>query len=150
MPDDITRISAPIPVGIRPIPGGSRLVLDGFARAVVEDVLDALLSTDRSDDLYGRLVELAELTPEKRAALPEHRLPYEELVADLCKRASKYTHLYGEKGLDLAERLGVNAVQALPVGHWSGEAWQAWQAIKVAAEAEAAADGTAVNGGAAA
>ncbi|EST22818.1 hypothetical protein [Streptomyces niveus] len=148
MPDDTTRISAPIPVGIRPIPGGSRLVLDAFAQAVVEDVLDALLSTDRNDDLYERLGKLAEFTPEERAALPEHRLPYEELVADLCARSSKYTHLYGEKGLDLAERLGVNAVQALPVGHWSAEAWQSWQSVK--ADAEAVADGAAVNGGAAA
>ncbi|MFF1498663.1 hypothetical protein ACFVZR_01995 [Streptomyces sp. NPDC058316] len=139
-------IPAPIPVGVRRIPGGSRLVLDAFAQTVIEDVLDALLSTDRDSDLYERLVALAEVTPEERALLPEHRLPYEELVADLAERASKHTHLYGERSLELAEQLGVNAVQSLPVGHWSAEAWQAWQSVKADAEAAAAA----VKGGAAA
>ncbi|MFJ8855283.1 hypothetical protein [Streptomyces sp. NPDC102437] len=140
MPDDTT-ISAPIPVGVRRIPGGSRLVLEAFAQTVIEDVLDALLSTDRTSDLYERLVALAELDPDERA-LPEHRMPYEELVADLGEQASKYTHLYGARGLDLAERLGTNALQSLPVGYWPGEAWQAWQSVKAAADA--------VNGGAAA
>ncbi|MEV8349009.1 hypothetical protein ACFVTT_15870 [Streptomyces niveus] len=142
---DETKIPAPIPVGVRRIPGGSRLVLDAFAQTVIEDVLNALLSTDRDRDLYERLVALAELDPDERALRPEHRMPYEELVADLAERASKHTHLYGERGLDLAERLGVNAVQSLPVGHWSAEAWQSWQSVKADAEAAAA-----VNGGAAA
>ncbi|MFJ3587486.1 hypothetical protein ACIQUY_29480 [Streptomyces sp. NPDC090231] len=150
MLDDTEKIPAPIPVGIRPIPGGSRLVLDAFAQTVVEDVLDALLSTDPDVDLYERLVELAELTPEQRAAMPEHRLPYEELAADLCSRASTHTHLYGERGLDLAERLGTNAVASLPVGHWSVEAWQMWRALKAEAAAEAAATAAIVKGGAAA
>lgn len=143
---DSTLIPAPIPVAVRPIPGGSRLLLDKFAQSVIEDVLDSLLSTDPDVDLYERLVELAELTHEQRAALPEYRMPYEELVADLAQRASTHTHLYGERGLELAERLGVNAVAALPVGHWSIEAWHVWRELK----AEAAAEAAAVNGGAAA
>ncbi|MFB6875713.1 hypothetical protein [Streptomyces sp. NPDC056323] len=141
MPDETT-ISAPIPVRVRAIPGGSRLALDAFARTVIEDVLDALLSTDRESDLYERLVALAELDPNERTTLPEHRMPYEELVADLAERASKCTPLYGERGLDLAEQLMANGARALPVGHWSAEAWQAWQSVK--------ADADAVNGGAAA
>lgn len=135
MPDETKTIPAPIPVGVRRIPGGSRLVLDAFAQTVIEGVLDALLSTDRDNDLYERLVALAELTPEERALLPEHRLPYEELVADLAERTSSHTHLYGARGLELAERLGANALQSLPVGYWPGAAWQAWQSVKARTEA---------------
>lgn len=140
MSDDPTLAPAPIPVGVRPITGGSRLVLDAFAQTVIEDVLDALLSADRDSDLYERLVALAELTSDERALLPEHRMPYEELVADLGKRASTHTHLYGWRGLTLAEQLATNALQSTPAGFWPGEAWQAWQSVKAAA----------VNGGAAA
>ncbi|RPK74501.1 hypothetical protein [Streptomyces sp. ADI95-17] len=143
MPDEKT-ISAPIPVRVRAIPGGSRLVLDAFAQTVIEDVLDALLSTDRESDLFERLVALAELDPEERALLPEHRQPYEELVADLAERASKWTPLYGERGLDLAEQLMANGARALPVGHWAACAWRAWQSVKADAAREA------LNGGAAA
>ncbi|MFJ5820073.1 hypothetical protein ACIQGT_40240 [Streptomyces sp. NPDC093108] len=142
MPDDTT-ISAPIPVRVRAIPGGSRLMLNAFAQTVIEDVLDALLSTDRNSDVYERLVVLAEVDPDERAQ-PEHRQPYEELVADLAERASKWTPLYGERGLDLAEHLMANGSRALPVGHWVTCAWRAWQSVKADAAREA------LNGGAAA
>nr|WSS66781.1 hypothetical protein OG284_36785 [Streptomyces sp. NBC_01177] len=143
MPDDTT-ISAPIPVRVRAIPGGSRLMLDAFAQSVIEGVLDALLSTDRESDLYERLVALAEMTPDERRALPEQRLPFEELVADLATMAPRWTPLYGERGLALVEQLMANGAVSLPVGHWAGDAWRAWQSVKAGAAAEA------LNGGAAA
>lgn len=133
-------ISAPIPVRVRAIPGGSRLMLDGFAQVVVEAAVDALLSTD--SDLYERFVALAEMTPDERRLLPEHRLPYEELVADLMMCAPKWTPLYGERGLDLVERLMANGANSLPVGHWAKDAWRAWESVKAGAEV--------LNGGAAA
>ncbi|MFF9568453.1 hypothetical protein [Streptomyces sp. NPDC014685] len=143
MPDEKT-ISAPIPVRVRAIPGGSRLTLDAFAQTVIVDVLTALLSTDPDDDLYERLVALADMEPGEQALRPEHRMQYEELVADLAERASKWTPLYGQRGLDLVEQLAPNAVRSLPAGHWAAGAWQAWESAKAAAEADA------VNGGAAA
>lgn len=146
MPDKTTEITAPIPVSVRRIPGGSRLILDRFARAVIEDVLDALLSTDRDSDLYERLVALAQMEPAERAAMPEHRLPYEELAEDLADVASKYTALYGERGLQLAELLAANAVAAVPAGHWVVEALEVWRRLRAEAEAASAA----LAGGAAA
>lgn len=143
MPDDKT-ISAPIPVGTRAIPGGSRLMLDAFAQSVIESVLDALLSTDRDSDLYERLAALAEMTPDERAMRPEHRLPYEELVADLAMFAPKWTPLYGEKGLTLAEQLMSNSAASLPVGHWAADAWRWWESVRADYAREAQ------NGGAAA
>ena len=143
MADDI-KIPAPIPVGTRAIPGGTRLMLDAFAQSVIESVLDALLSTDRDSDVYERLVALAEMTPDERRALPEKHLPYEELVADLATMAPRWTALYGERGLALVEQLMANGAASLPVGHWAGDAWQAWQSVKAGAAAEA------LNGGAAA
>ena len=143
MADDI-KIPAPIPVGTRAIPGGTRLMLDAFAQSVIESVLEALLSTDRGSDLYERLVALAEMTPDERRALPEQRLPFEELVADLATMAPRWTPLYGERGLVLAEQLMTNGAQALPVGHWGKDAWRAWESVKSDAAAEA------LNGGAAA
>ncbi|MER5675817.1 hypothetical protein ABT081_02620 [Streptomyces sp. NPDC002238] len=137
MADD-TKISAPIPVGTRAIPGGTRLMLDAFAQSVIESVLDALLSTDRDSDLYERLVVLAEMTPDERRALPEQRLPYEELVADLATMAPRWTALYGERGLVLAEQLMANGAAALPVGHWAKHAWHQWATVKAVAEADAA------------
>ncbi|MFF9690281.1 hypothetical protein [Streptomyces sp. NPDC014623] len=137
MPDD-KMVSAPIPVGTRAIPGGSRLMLDAFAQSVVESVLDALLSTDRDSDVYERLVALAEMTPDERRMLPEQRLPYEELVSDLVMFAPKWTPLYGERGLALAEQLMRNGAQALPVGHWAKHAWHQWSVVKAVAEADAA------------
>lgn len=148
MPDKTETVSAPIPVGVRRIPGGSRLMLDRFARTVVEDVLDALLSTDRDSDLYERLDALAQMEPAERAAMPEHRLPYEELAEDLADVASKYTALYGERGLQLAELLAANAVAAVPVGHWAVGALETWRRLRAEAEAEAAS--AALAGGAAA
>ncbi|MGC4946222.1 hypothetical protein ACLQ2N_08445 [Streptomyces sp. DT224] len=142
-------IPAPIAVGVRAIPGGARLLLDAFTQAVIEDVLDALLSTDPGSDLYERLVALAELEPSERALLPEHRMPYEELVTDLAARASTHTHVYGGRGLVLAERVAVAAVQSLPAGHWGADALWVWQAIRGEAEALAEAR-AAVKGGAAA
>ncbi|WP_328721782.1 hypothetical protein OHT52_21325 [Streptomyces sp. NBC_00247] len=150
MPDKTT-ISAPIPVGVRPIPGGARLLLDVFAQAVIEDVLGALLSTDADSDLYDRLVTLAEMMPEESAAAgAEGRMPFEELVTDLADRASKHTHLYGERGLQLAEQVLPAAVRSLPVGHWAADAWRAYGVAKTEAEHEAAAVREAVSGGAAA
>lgn len=143
MADDI-KISAPIPVGTRAIPGGTRLMLDAFAQSVIESVLEALLSTDRDSDLYERLVALAEMTPDERRALPEQHLPYEELVADLATMAPRWTSLYGERGLVLAKQLMVNGAASLPVGHWGKDAWRAWESVKADAAAEA------LNGGAAA
>ncbi|MFW3473601.1 hypothetical protein ACN24M_20275 [Streptomyces microflavus] len=145
MTDKTETVSAPIPVSVRRIPGGSRLILDRFARAVVEDVLDALLSTDRDSDLYERLVALAQMEPAERAAMPEHRLPYEELAEDLADVASKWTPMYGERGLQLAEALTSNAARAAS-GRWSEEALKVWQRLR--REAEMAAPGLA--GGAAA
>ncbi|RPK76399.1 hypothetical protein EES45_23185 [Streptomyces sp. ADI97-07] len=136
MPDDTT-ISAPIPVRTRPIPGGTRLMLDAFAQSVIEDVLGALLSTDPKSDLYERLVALAEMSPDERRMLPEQRLPFEELVADLASVSSRWTHLYAERGLDLAEQLMVNGAQSLPVGHWGKDAWEAWASVKADAAADA-------------
>ncbi|MFE4691213.1 hypothetical protein ACFRH6_14285 [Streptomyces sp. NPDC056749] len=137
MPDDRT-ISAPIPVGTRAIPGGTRLMLDAFAQSVIESVLDALLSTDRDSDVYERLVALAEMTPDERRALPEQRLPYEELASDLATMAPRWTALYGERGLVLAEQLMVNGAAALPVGHWAKHAWDKWATVKAVAAADAA------------
>lgn len=136
MHDDKT-VSAPIPVGTRAIPGGSRLMLDAFAQSVIEGVLDALLSTDRDSNLYERLVALADMTPDERHMLPEHRLPYEELVADLAMMSPRWTPLYSEKGLDLAEQLMTNGAESLPVGHWGKDAWRAWESVKADAAAEA-------------
>lgn len=136
MADD-KKISAPIPVGTRAIPGGTRLMLDGFAQSVIESVLDALLSTDRDSDLYERLVALAEMTPDERRALPEQRLPYEELAADLAAMAPRWTALYGERGLVLAEQLLHNGAESLPVGHWGKDARRAWELVKAVATAEA-------------
>ncbi|MYT56913.1 hypothetical protein GTW29_09270 [Streptomyces sp. SID7834] len=142
MPDET--VSVPIPVRVRAIPGGSRLRLDAFAQSVIEDVLDALLSTDRDSDLYERLIALAELTPDERALLPENRMPYEELVADLTERARKFTPLYGMKGIDLAAQLMQNAVPSLPVGNPAAESWKASESAEAAVEREP------LNGGAAA
>lgn len=136
MPDD-KMVSAPIPVGTRAIPGGSRLMLDAFAQTVIEGVLDALLSTDRDSDVYERLVALAEMTPDERHMLPEQRLPYEELAADLAAMSPRWTSLYGERGLVLAEQLMVNGAASLPVGHWGKDAWRAWESVKAEAAAEA-------------
>ncbi|MFF7365662.1 hypothetical protein [Streptomyces sp. NPDC008125] len=147
MPDTKTNPAA-IPIRVRAIPGGVRLMLDAVARTVIEDVLDALLPTDADSDLYDRLVHLAELTPADRAMTPEHRMPYEELAADLAERAMTHTHLYGERGLQLAEQLAEGGVRALPVGHWAADAWRAYGAIKT--EAVAAALSETLNGGAAA
>lgn len=150
MPDETT-ISAPIPVGVRAIPGGARLVLDVFAQAVIEDVLGALLSTDADSDLYDRLVALADMTPEESAAAgAEGRMPFEELVTALADRASTHTHLYGERGLALAEQVLPAAVRSLPVGHWAAEAWRAYSAVKAEAQREAVAGREALAGGVAA
>lgn len=128
------------PLQVRAIPGGSRLKLDAFAQTVIESVLDELLTPDRDSDLYDRLMQLAELTPADRAQLPEHRLPYEELVADLMELAPKWAVLSGGKGLTLAAQLAVNGVRAQPAGRWVAEAWRAWSSGK----------SSALNGGAAA
>ncbi|MFI5809295.1 hypothetical protein [Streptomyces sp. NPDC051561] len=134
MADETQMVSAPIPVGVRAIPGGSQLDLAGFAQAVVEDVVDALLADDGL--LLDDLIAISD--PEQSRV----GMQVERLVATLSERASKCTSLYGERGLELAERLGVSAARALPVGHWSGEAVQVWQSRRAAAEA--------VKGGAAA
>lgn len=149
MSEDSTTISAPIPVDVRAIPGGSRLELRCFSQAVIEDVLDALL-TGGEHTLLDDVIALAAMSAEDRAALPESRMPYEDVVAALYERSSKHTHLYGERGLLLADRLGDNAVNALPVGHWAHGAWDAWKSAKAEAEAEIAAARAALEGGAAA
>ncbi|MFQ6851227.1 hypothetical protein AAIB46_10060 [Streptomyces sp. 35M1] len=128
------------PLRVRAIPGGSRLALDAFAQTVIESVLDELLTPDRDSDLYDRLTQLADLTPAERAQLPEHRLPYEELVADLMDRAPKWAVLSGGAGTALAAQLAVNDVRAQPAGRWVAEAWRAWLSRKPSA----------LNGGAAA
>lgn len=129
MADETRMVSAPIPVGVRAIPGGSQLVLNQFAQAVVEDVVNALLAD--GGVLLDDLVAVAD-PAQSRAGMPVERL-----VSELYERSSKRTSLYGERGLELAEGLGINAVRALPVGHWSAEAWRAWVSVKVAAQAEA-------------
>ncbi|MFE0719309.1 hypothetical protein ACFW2T_33215, partial [Streptomyces sp. NPDC058892] len=82
----VQMVSAPIPVGVRAIPGGSQLDLSGFAQAVVEDVVTALLAD--GGVLLDDLVAIAD--PE----LPRAGMPVERLVAELVKRSSKRTSLY--------------------------------------------------------
>lgn len=102
--DDRTRIDGPTPFYVRAIPGGVQLELEGLRQQIVEDVLTALL--DPSDTgLWDRLHEGAELTPETAAALPEGRLPYEELVADLAERCSYRATLYGRDAVLKLTRL---------------------------------------------
>lgn len=91
---DRTRIDGPTPIYVKAIPGGVQLECDGLRKQIVEDVLTALL--DPSDTgMWDRLHEVAELTPEKVAALPEGRMPFEELVAKLAERSSYRVTLYG-------------------------------------------------------
>lgn len=123
MADDRTRIDGPTPIYVRTIPGGAQLECDGLRKQIVEDVLAALL--DPSDTgLWDRLHELAELTPETAAALPEGRLPYEELVAELAERSSYRVPVYGRDGvlkLTRALRAAV-APKAVPTQREAGAA----------------------------
>lgn len=100
MPAD-NPIPGPIPIYVRATPGGVSLDLEAFTKAVVEDVLQALLEKPEKDPEYvstwDLLHEVAELTPETAAIEAERgRLPYEELVAELTARSSKRIPLYGE------------------------------------------------------
>lgn len=91
---DRTRIDGPTPFYVKTIPGGVQLECDGLRQQIVEDVLTALLNP-ADTGLWDQLHELADLTLETVAALPEGRLPYEELVADLAERSSYRVPVYG-------------------------------------------------------
>lgn len=104
MPDQ-TPVDGPIPVHVRPAPGGASLDMQALSRCVVQDVLELLLSTEQPA-WRERLDELDEQTPEQaRADEARGILAYEQLVEDMTDAVSSRVSLYGPAVYRLAAAL---------------------------------------------
>lgn len=99
--------AAPVAAGpfrmyVEPTASGAAIDVTGFARTVVQDVVELLLG----DEFGARFDELVDAAPsDPHAVLRPGDLRIEQLVADLTARAGTRLALYGDQVRRLGERL---------------------------------------------
>jgi hypothetical protein len=107
---EITRIpAANVMVSVEPIPAGVVLDLEGFVRVIVHSVVERLVQDDDMADRLGQLGEQAAGDPYTVV----RELPFEQLVDDLVSVAGTRLPVYGERCLQLAERIESTARASL-------------------------------------
>lgn len=121
MSADRAPVTGPFRITPEPIPAGITLDVESFVRAVITDVVDALLE----DDGFDTLVEIRDQFTEGTTSLPTapERLLAEQLIADLVDASATKIPVYGAQCLALADRIrALAAAKAVPSQREAGAA----------------------------
>ena len=110
MTNENAPVDGPYRITVEPIPAGVTLDVEGFVAAVVQDVIEAVL-TDKFADRLDALYEAQARDPHliERPA----DLPFESLIADLVRDVRTKLPVYGWQAFALAGRIKSLAAPAV-------------------------------------